>query len=69
MQPAVVTPVLLWLLASEVKPSHVSRALKVMESYLVRRMLCCMTKRGYTKVFVDLFRKFQQVVQHERAIR
>ena len=60
MQAAVVTPVLLWLLASEVEPSHVSRALKAMESYLVRRMVCRMTTRGYNRVFVDLLRRLQQ---------
>lgn len=60
MQAAVVTPVLLWLLASKVAPSHVSRALKALESYLVRRMVCRMTTRGYNRVFVDLLRRLQQ---------
>ncbi len=60
MQAAVVTPILLWLLASDVEPTHVSRALKAMESYLVRRMVCRMTTRGYNRMFVDLLRRLDQ---------
>ena len=60
MQSAVVTPVLLWLLSSGVEPSHISKALSAMESYLVRRMVCRMTTRSYTRVFVDLLRRLDQ---------
>ena len=60
MQAAVVTPVLLWLLSSEAELGQVFRALKALESYLVRRMVCRMTTRGYNRVFVDLLRRLDQ---------
>ena len=60
MQAAVVTPVLLWLLSSEVEPGQTSMALKALESYLVRRMVCRMTTRGYNRVFVDLLRRLEK---------
>ena len=60
MQAAVVTPVLLWLLASKVERSDVSRALKALESYLVRRMVCRMTTRNYNRMFVELLRRLHQ---------
>ena len=60
MQAAVVTPVLLWLLSSEADPGQTSKALKALESYLVRRMVCRMTTRGYNRVFVDLLRRLDQ---------
>ena len=60
MQAAVVTPVLLWLLSSEAEPGQVFKALKALESYLVRRMVCRMTTRGYNRVFVDLLRRLEQ---------
>lgn len=60
IQAAVVTPILLWLLASGVEPRHVSMALKAMESYLVRRMVCRMTSQGYNRMFVDLLRRLEQ---------
>ena len=59
MQAAVVTPVLLWLLSSQAEPDQVFRAIKALESYLVRRMVCRMTTRGYNRVFVDLLRRLE----------
>ena len=60
MQAAVVTPVLLWLLSSKAEPVQVFRAIKALESYLVRRMVCRMTTRGYNKMFVHLLRRLEQ---------
>ena len=59
MQAAVVTPVLLWLLSSEAEPVQVFRAVKALESYLVRRMVCRMTTRGYNRMFVDLVKRLE----------
>ncbi|MDE2806309.1 MAG: DUF262 domain-containing protein [Gemmatimonadota bacterium] len=59
MQAAVVTPVLLWLLSSEAEPGQVFRAIKALESYLVRRMVCRMTTRGYNRMFVDLVKRLE----------
>ena len=59
MQAAVVTPVLLWLLSSQAEPDQVFRAIKALESYLVRRMVCRMTTRAYNRVFVDLVRRLE----------
>ena len=59
MQAAVVTPVLLWFLSSQAEPDQVFRAIKALESYLVRRMVCRMTTRAYNRVFVDLVRRLE----------
>lgn len=61
MQAAVTTPVLLWLLRcrSQAEPGQVSMALKALESYLVRRMVCRMNARGYNRVVIDLVRRLQ----------
>lgn len=59
MQAAVVTPVLLWLLSSQAEPDQVVRAIKALESCLVRRMVCRMTTRAYNRVFVDLVRRLE----------
>lgn len=61
MQAAVVTPVLLWLLSSESEPDQVFRAIKALESYLVRRMVCRMTAGNYNRMFVDLLRRLEDV--------
>lgn len=60
MQAAVATPVLLWLLSSRVEPGQVSRAIKALESYLVRRMVCRMTTRDYNRMFVALLQHLEQ---------
>ena len=59
MQAAVVTPVLLWLLTSEAGPEQASTALKALESYLVRRMVCRITSKDYNSLFVRLLRRLE----------
>lgn len=59
MQAAVVTPVLLWLLSSQTEPDQVFRAIKALESYLVRRMVCRMTTKNYNKTFIELVRRLE----------
>lgn len=54
MQAGVLTPVLLWLLSSEVPGPQVRKSLCALESFLVRRMVCRMTTRGYNLLFIGL---------------
>ena len=57
MQAGVITPVLMWLLShaeSELGQERLERSLSVIESYLVRRMICRMTTKDYNRVFLDL---------------
>ncbi len=51
----VLTPVLLLLLGrSDVGDEVLGRSLRILESYLVRRMLCRMTTQAYNRLFLDL---------------
>ena len=61
MQAAATTPVLLWLLSSGVDAVQVARAIKALESYLVRRMVCRMSTRENTRVTVGLLRQLKSV--------
>ena len=54
MQIGVITPVLLWLLSSDVPKPQLQTALRALESYLVRRMVCRMSTRAYVNLFVRL---------------
>ena len=54
MQAGVLTPVLLWLLSSDVPQDQLQTGLTALESYLVRRMVCRMSTRGYVNLFVRL---------------
>ena len=54
MQAGVLTPVLLWLLSSEVPRQQMEKSLRALESHLVRRMVCRMTSQGYNRLFVSL---------------
>ncbi len=59
MKVAAVTPVLLWLLSTRTEPRQVCKAVRALDSYLVRRMVCGMTTAGYTKVFVGLLQRLE----------
>ena len=48
------TPVLLWLLSTEVPTSQFQKSIKALESYLMRRMACGMGARSYGQLFVGL---------------
>lgn len=58
MQADVVTPLLLWLhdpmRAAPVPRVQIEVALRAVESFAVRRMLCRMTTKGYNDLFLDL---------------
>ena len=54
MQAGVITPVLMWLLSSGVPPEQITTSLQALESYLVRRMVCGMTTRGYNRLFIGI---------------
>jgi hypothetical protein len=57
VEAGVSTPVLLWLFSQppdSLPPDRLERALCALESFLVRRMLCRMTTRGYYDLFLDV---------------
>ena len=54
MQAGVLTPVLLWLLSSQVPAQQLNKSLRALESHQVRRMVCRMTTRGYNRLFISL---------------
>ena len=56
----VLTPVLLWLLSSEVPRQQLQRGLRGLESYLVRRMICRITSKDYNRLFLDLLNDFEE---------
>lgn len=53
------TPVLLWLLSSEVPSSQLSKSVTALESYLVRRMACGMSARSYGQLFIGLVEELE----------
>ena len=54
MQVGVLTPVLLWLFSANVPQQQITKALRALESYLVRRMICRITPKDYNRLFVGL---------------
>lgn len=61
MQVGVLTPVLLWLAASAPPTGQLRSALKALESYLVRRMVCRLNARQYGVLFMELLRDLIEV--------
>ena len=59
MNVGAITPLLLWLLSSEVPHDEISRSLQVLDSFLVRRVICGMSARGYGRLFVRLISELQ----------
>lgn len=57
MQVGVLTPVLMWLRAADIQDSTLERALRAIESYLVRRMVCRMSTNGYANMSYALLRR------------
>ena len=53
----VVTPLLLWLLSSNVPPTTLAKCIRALESFLVRRVVCGYSARSYGKLFVGLIKK------------
>ena len=60
MQVGVITPVLLWLFASEVPQLQIAKGLRAVESYLVRRMANGLSTRSYGQLFINLLRELEQ---------
>ena len=54
LRAGVLTPVLMWLISSGVPQHQVHTSLTVLESFLVRRMMCGYQARGYSQLFVGL---------------
>ena len=54
MNVGVVTPLLLWLLSSDVPLATLGNCLRALESFLVRRAVCRYSARSYGKLFVAL---------------
>ena len=54
MNVGAVTPLLLWLLSADVPQSTLANCLKALESFLVRRVVCGYSARGYGNLFVRL---------------
>ena len=54
MQAGTLTPVLLWLFSSDIPEEQRKKAVRALESYMVRRMVCRMTTRNYNLLFLGL---------------
>ena len=61
MQAGAMTPVLLWLLSSEVPEEQMSKGLRALESHQLRRMVCRMTTRGYNRLFISLVERLEEI--------
>ena len=59
MRAGVLTPVLMWLISSEVPQHQVDGSLTALESFLVRRMMCGYQARGYSQLFVGLLQDLE----------
>ena len=60
MQAGVLTPVLLWLVSSDVSKDQLQRGVRALESYLVRRMVCRMTTKDYNRLFLGLIGELEK---------
>ena len=60
MELGVVMPLLLWLCTSEVPKEQLSRSIEVLESYLVRRMLCGLSSNNLSRVFIGLMLRLEK---------
>ncbi len=60
MQVGALTPVLMWLLSSGVPEPRLERCLRILDSFLTRRMACRMTTNGYTNLFLALLRHLNE---------
>ena len=54
MQQGALTPVLLWLLSSEVSQRQMEKGIRALESHLVRRMICRISGQGYNLLMIRL---------------
>lgn len=57
MKMGVFTPVLMWLLSAEIPKESLERCLRIIESYLVRRMVCRASSAGYNRMLLELLQQ------------
>lgn len=60
MDLGVLTPVLMRILSFELENEKLERCLRIIESYLVRRMVCDMDTRGYNNLFLSLLQELEK---------
>lgn len=62
MDAGATTPVVMWLFAKhgQLGSKQFYRALRVIESYLVRRMVCRMSTKNYSRLFMEMVRKLNE---------
>lgn len=62
MEAGAATPVILWLFArqTELGAECFISSLRFLESYLVRRMICRMSTKGYNRIFLDMLGKLHE---------
>ena len=63
MQVGVLTPVLLWLVSSDVPAKQLQKGIRALESYLIRRMVCRMTTKDYNRLILGLLVKLKNAAQ------
>ena len=63
MQVGVLTPVLLWLVSSDVPGEQLQKGIRALESYLIRRMVCRMTTKDYNRLILGLLVKLKNAAQ------
>ncbi|MCY4199491.1 MAG: DUF262 domain-containing protein, partial [Gammaproteobacteria bacterium] len=61
MNVGAVTPLLLWLLSSNVPRESLRASVKALESFLVRRVICGYSTRSYGKLFVDAIKELAKL--------
>ena len=60
MKAGVLTPVLLWLLSSDVPQTQMEKSIRALESHLMRRMICHSPTRGYYRLFINLVTRLEE---------
>ncbi len=60
MQAGVLTPVLTWLLTAETPQQQLDKALRALESFLVRRMILRMSTNGYNLLFIGMLEPLEE---------
>ena len=61
MQAGTLMPALLWLFSSDMPDDQRRRAVRALESYTVRRMICRMTTSNYNQLFLGLVSTLEEV--------
>ena len=63
-------PVLMWLLSAEVPEPQLGHCLRIIESFLARRMICRMTTANYNILFLGMLRRLKGSLleQADRAL-